>query len=77
MLRLFSPPESAKGSMLYRFAFIDAQGRTISAEEIEARSLVDAVARAHMLLKSRPHHDAIEVWLGNSLAYRARQDRAA
>jgi hypothetical protein len=49
----------------------------VSTEEIDARSLIDAIAKAHMMLKSRPHHETVEVWLGNSLAYRARKDRAA
>jgi hypothetical protein len=30
-----------------------------------------------LLLKLRPHHELIEVWLGNRCAYRARRDRAA
>jgi hypothetical protein len=64
-------------AMLYRFSCLDADDRAVSTEEIEARSLIDAIAKAHMMLKSRPHHQTIEVWLGNSLAYRARQDRAA
>jgi hypothetical protein len=63
--------------MLYRFCFFDADDRAAASEELEVRSLLDAMARAHMLLKSRPHHQAIEVWVGNSLTYRARQDRAA
>ena len=63
--------------MLYRFSCLDADDRAVSTEEIEARSLIEAIAKAHMMLKSRPHHQTIEVWLGNSLAYRARQDRAA
>ena len=62
--------------MLYRFSCLDADDRAVSTEEIEARSLIDAIAKAHMMLKSRPPQ-TIEVWLGNSLAYRARQDRAA
>ena len=37
----------------------------------------DAIARAHMMLKQRPHHEFIEVWLGNRCAYRARRDQAA
>src|SRR5437879_3334667 len=49
----------------------------VSTEEIDARSLIDAIAKAHMMLKSRPHHETVEVWLGNSLAYCARKDRAA
>ena len=40
-------------------------------------SRITWLAKAHMMLKSRPHHQTIEIWLGNSLAYRARQDRAA
>ena len=63
--------------MLYRFACLDAHDNAVSTEEIEARSLIDAVAKAHMMLQSRPHHVTIEVWLGNSLAYRACKDRAA
>jgi hypothetical protein len=63
--------------MLYRFCFLDPQDRTAVSEEIEVTSLLDAMARAHMLLIQRPHHEAVEVWLGNKCAYRARRDRAA
>ena len=63
--------------MLYRFCFLDAQDRPAASEEIEVVSLVHAVAGAHMMLKQRPHHDAVEVWLGNRCAYRARRDQAA
>jgi hypothetical protein len=63
--------------MLYRFSCLDADDRAVTTEDIEARSIIDAIAKAHMMLKVRPHHQTIEVWLGNSLAYRARQDRAA
>ena len=63
--------------MLYRFCFLDAQDCTAVSEEIEVNSLLDAVARAHMLLKQRPHYETVEVWLGNRCAYRARRDQAA
>ena len=63
--------------MLYRFCFLAAQDRPGASEEIEFNSLIDAIARAHMLLKQRPHHEAVEVWLGNRCAYRARRDQAA
>ena len=63
--------------MLYRFCFLDAQDRPAASEEIEAVSLVHAIARAHMMLKQRPQHDAVEVWLGNRCAYRGRGDRVA
>jgi hypothetical protein len=63
--------------MLYRFCFLDAHDRTVTSEEIEVATLLDAIARAHLLLKLRPHHELIEVWLGNRCAYRARRDRAA
>ena len=63
--------------MLYRFSFLDAQDRPGASEEIELASLLDAIARAHMMLKQRPHHDAVEVWLGNRCAYRGRWDQAA
>jgi hypothetical protein len=72
-----SQPNAAGESMLYRFCFFDAKDRAAASEELEARSLIHAIARAHMLLKARPQHEAIEVWIGNSLAYRARQDPAA
>ena len=52
--------------MLYRFACLDADDNAASTEEIDARSLIDAIAKAHMMLKSRPHHETVEVWLGNS-----------
>ena len=64
-------------AVLYRFSFLDAQDRPGASEEIELTSLLDAIARAHMMLKQRPHHDAVEVWLGNRCAYRARRDQAA
>ena len=63
--------------MLYRFCCFDAEDREAHSEELEARSLIDAIAKGHMMLKMRPHHQTIEVWLGSSLTYRARQDRAA
>ncbi len=63
--------------MLYRFCFLDAQDCTAASEEIEVNSLPDAIARAHMMLKQRPHHETGEVWLGNRCAYRARRDQAA
>ncbi len=72
-----SQPIAAGDAMLYRFCFLDAQDRAAASEELEVRSLIDAMAKAHMLLKARPQHEAIEVWLGNSLAYRAQKDRAA
>jgi hypothetical protein len=62
--------------MLYRFYFLDAQDHAVASEEIEVASLLDAIARAHMLLIQRPHHETVEVWLGNRRAYRARQDQA-
>jgi hypothetical protein len=73
----FSPRNATEETMLYRFTCLDAHDHTVSTEEIEASSLIDAIAKAHMMLKSRPHHETVEVWRGNSLAYRARKDRAA
>jgi hypothetical protein len=63
--------------MLYRFTCLDAHGQAGSTDEIEARSLIDAIAKAHMMLKSRPHYETVEVWIGNNLAYCARKDRTA
>jgi hypothetical protein len=63
--------------MLYRFCLLDAQDRTVAGEEIEASSLLDAIARARMMLTQRTHHDTVEVWIGNRCAYRARRDQAA
>jgi len=34
--------------MLYRFACLDAHDNAASTEEIDARSLIDAIAKAHM-----------------------------
>ena len=74
----FSIPRNAtEETLLYRFACLDAHDNAVSTEEIEARSLIDAIAKAHMMLRSRPHHAMVEVWLGNSVAYRARKDRTA
>ena len=50
--------------MLYRFCFLDAHDRTAASEEIEVASLLDAIARVHMLLKQSPHQETVEVWLG-------------
>jgi hypothetical protein len=72
-----NPRNATEETMLYRFSCLDAEDNAVSTEEIEARSLIDAIAKAHMMLKARPHHATIEVWLGNSIAYRARNDRAA
>jgi hypothetical protein len=75
---LSSTPRNAKEeTMLYRFTCLDAHDNAASTEEIDARSLLDAIAKARMMLKSRPHHETVEVWLGNVLAYRARKDRVA
>ena len=63
--------------LLHRFTCLDAHDQAGSTEEIDARSLMDAIAKAHMMMKSRPHHETVEVWLGNTLAYRTRKDRAA
>ena len=63
--------------LLHRFTCLDAHDQAGSTEEIDARSLMDAIAKAHMMMKLRPHHETVEVWLGNTLAYRARKDRAA
>jgi hypothetical protein len=63
--------------MLYRFCLLDAQDRPAASEEIEVNSLIDAIARARMLLKQRPHHEAVEVWLGNKCACRLHRGQAA
>jgi hypothetical protein len=76
MLEL-SPRHATEETMLYRFTCLDAHDDTGRTEEIEARSLIDAIAKAHMMLKSRPHYETVEVWLGNSLAYCARKDHTA
>jgi hypothetical protein len=72
-----SQPNAAGETMLYRFCFFDVEERGAATEELEVRSLIDAMARAQILLKARPQHETIEVWVGNSRAYRARRDRAA
>jgi hypothetical protein len=38
---------------------------------------MDAIARAHMLLRHRPHYPEIEVWAGSARVYRGCRDRAA
>ena len=63
--------------MLYRFCFLDAQDRPGASEEIEVNSLIEAMARAHTLLIQRPHHGAVEVWLGNKCACHVRRDQTA
>src|SRR3984893_18905337 len=68
----FIPRDVIEETMLYRFSCLDAHDQAVSTEEIEARSLIDAIAKAHMMLKSRPHHETVEVWRGNNLAYQTR-----
>jgi hypothetical protein len=63
--------------MLYRFCFLNAQDHAVASDEMEVASLLDAIARAHMILTQRPHHETVEVWLGNRCAYRAHRDQAA
>ena len=71
------PPSPPEKTMLYRFTCLDADEHPVSTEEIDVQSLMDAIAKAHTMLKARPHYETIEVWRGNSLAYRAHKDRAA
>src|SRR5437763_5899 len=47
--------------LLHRFTCLDAHDQAGSTDEIEARSLIDAIAKAHMMLKSRPHYQTVEV----------------
>ena len=63
--------------MLYRFCFLDANDSIDALEEIDADTLLDAIQQADAMLKGRSHHEAIEMWLGNRCAYRARRDQAA
>jgi len=37
--------------------------RPAASEELEAMSLLDALARAHMMLRQRTHHEAVEAGL--------------
>jgi hypothetical protein len=72
------PPQApAEETMLYRFTCLDGHEHAVITEEIEARSLIDAIAKAQMMLKARPHYETVEVWQGNTFAYRARKNRAA
>ena len=41
------PRNSTEETMLYRFACLDAHDNAASTEEIDARSLIDAIAEAH------------------------------
>jgi hypothetical protein len=63
--------------MIYRCCFLDGNDIVDALEEIEADTLLDAIDQAKAMLRQRSHHEAVEVWLGNKCAYRARQDRAA
>jgi hypothetical protein len=63
--------------MLYRCCFLDANDSIDALEEIDADTLLDAIEQANAMLKGRPHHETIEVWLNNRCAYRAGRDRAA
>jgi hypothetical protein len=63
--------------MPYRCCFLDANDTVEALEEIEADTLVAAIELANAMLKSRSHYEAVELWLGNRCAYRARRDQAA
>jgi len=74
------PPSNYKSDYLmhvYRFYFLDAQDNIETFEDIEVGSLPDAIARARLMLKQRPHHRVVEIWAGNKWIHRATQDRAA
>ena len=57
--------------------FLDAHDTIDAIEEIEADTLIGAIEQANAMLNGRSHHAAVELWLDNKCAYRARRDRAA
>jgi hypothetical protein len=60
-----SVPVGMRTSMsIYRCCFLDDAERVTVTEEIDADTLTDAVACARIMLKSRAHHHAVEVWQG-------------
>jgi hypothetical protein len=73
----FREPHFTHAMHLYRCHFLDAEDNIEAFEEIEAGSLTDAIARAEVMLKQRPHHYAVEIWAGNRWVFRATRDRAA
>jgi hypothetical protein len=70
-------PPLAHAMHLYRCHFLNAADNIEAFEEIEAGSLTDAISRAEVMLKQRPHHYAVEIWAGNRWIFRATRDRAA
>ena len=60
---------------LYRCCFLDAQDEIEAVEEIEVASLPDAITRADVMLKRRPHHSVVEIWAGGKWIYRATRDQ--
>ncbi len=62
---------------IYRCYFLDRQERIRSAENIEAERLDQAVELAHAMLKERPQHRSVEVWVGTVRAYASREAEPA
>jgi hypothetical protein len=73
----FREPHLTHAMHLYHCHFLNAEDNIEAFEEIEAGSLTDAIARAEVMLKQRPHHCAVEIWAGNRWIFRATRDRAA
>ena len=63
--------------MLYRCCFLDGNNTIDAIEEIETDTLLGAIEQANAMLNGRSHHAAVELWVDNKCAYRARRDRAA
>ena len=67
---------SERHPMLYRCCFLGANDTIDALEEIEADTLADAIEDAKAMLKRRPQHQAVELWLNNRCAFRAGHDKA-
>src|SRR2546423_14764052 len=62
-------------AMLYRCCFLDANDGIEALEEIETDTLTDAIDDAKAMLKSRPQHEAVELWLKSKPPFHDARDK--
>lgn len=59
---------------IYRCYFLDGDDHISDVAELEADALDTVVDKALALLRTRPEHDAIEIWQGAERLYASRRE---
>jgi len=59
---------------IYRCYFLDEDDHITDVAELETDVLDRAIDRALALLRTRPEHDAIEIWQGAERLYAGRRE---